>query len=113
MGQLTRANGAQALAEAYRFGQRDPTYVARAAAIAALTRYDADAAMPVLKEALTDKDWAVRVRAAALLKQLDPASDADAQIRPAPSQLPAAAYEAPRLTNPPVSTQVHIDTDRG
>jgi HEAT repeat protein/cyclophilin family peptidyl-prolyl cis-trans isomerase len=113
MGELKPANGAQALAEAYRFGQRDATYVARAAAIAALTRYGADAATPVLKEALTDKDWAVRVRAAALLKQLDPSIDADAQIRPAPLQLPADAYEAPRLTNPTVSTQVYIDTDRG
>ena len=113
MGELKPANGAQALAEAYRFGQRDATYIARAAAIAALTRYGADAATPVLKEALTDKDWAVRVRAAALLKQLDPSIDADAQIRPAPLQLPADAYEAPRLTNPPVSTQVYIDTDRG
>jgi cyclophilin family peptidyl-prolyl cis-trans isomerase len=113
VGELKPANGAQALAEAYRFGQRDAPYIARAAAIAALTRYGAAAATPVLKEALTDKDWAVRVRAAALLKQLDPSSDADVQIRPAPSQLTADTYEAPRLTNPPVSTQVYIDTDRG
>ena len=28
--------------------------------------------MPLLTEALADKDWAVRVRAAALLKELDP-----------------------------------------
>ena len=36
------ADGAAALAEAYRFGQRDATYVARAAALAALAKYGAD-----------------------------------------------------------------------
>ena len=113
MGELKPASGPQALAEAYRFGQRDSTYVARAAALAAIAKYGAAAATPLLQEALTDKDWAVRVRAAALLKQLDPSSDVDGQIRPAPSQLPVDTYEAPRLTNPPVSTQVYIDTDRG
>ena len=44
----------------------------------------------MLDEALADKDWAVRVRAAALLKQLDPASDAEARIRPAPLTLSPA-----------------------
>ena len=36
LGELKPANGAAALADAYRFGQRDATYVARAAALAAL-----------------------------------------------------------------------------
>jgi cyclophilin family peptidyl-prolyl cis-trans isomerase len=53
------------------------------------------------------------VRAAALLKQLNPASDARSRIAPAPTSLPPATYEAPRLVTPPVSTQVFIDTDRG
>ena len=50
--------------------------MARAAALAALARYGASAPMvtEVLTEALADPDWAVRVRAAALLKELDPAS---------------------------------------
>jgi len=113
IGELKPTTGPQALAEAYRFGLRDPTYTARAAALAALTKYGAAAATPVLIEALADKDWALRVRAAALLKQLDPSSDVDAQIRPAPTRLPADTYLAPRLTKPPVSTQVYIDTDRG
>jgi cyclophilin family peptidyl-prolyl cis-trans isomerase len=56
----------------------------------------------------------VRVRAAMLLKQLDPtAVDVDAQIRPAPTTLAAGVYAAPRLVSPPVSTQVYLDTDRG
>ena len=60
---------AASLAEAYRSGQRDPTYVARAAALAALAELPRADAAPVLERALADKDWAVRVRAAALLKQ--------------------------------------------
>ena len=43
-----------------------------AAALAALAKYGAAAATPVLKTALADKDWAVRLRAAMLLKELDP-----------------------------------------
>ena len=113
LGRLKPAGAAPALAEAYRAGQRDTSYVARAAALAALVEYGAAVATPVLKEALTDPDWAVCVRAAALLKQLDPSSDAGARIRPAPSIHAPEVYERPHLTNPPVSTHVYLDTDRG
>ncbi|MBI3400581.1 MAG: HEAT repeat domain-containing protein [Acidobacteria bacterium] len=115
LGTLKPANGAEALADAYRAGQRDSGYGARAAALAALAKYGAAAAMPVLRAAFADTDWAVRVRAAMLATQLDPDGSADAQhqIRPAPPTLTAEAYRLPRLTNPPVSTQVFIDTDRG
>jgi cyclophilin family peptidyl-prolyl cis-trans isomerase len=69
----------------------------------------------VLKTAFADKDWAVRVRAARLMAQLDPAAarEAAAQIRPAPTTLSADVYAASRLTNPTVSTQAYIETDRG
>ena len=115
VGELKPANGAAALADAYRFGQRDAMYGARTAALAALVKYGAAAATPVLREAMADKDWAVRVRAVQLLKQLDPAAGAaaDAQIRPAPTTMAADVYTAPRLVTPPVSTQVYLDTDRG
>jgi cyclophilin family peptidyl-prolyl cis-trans isomerase len=113
LGELKPPEGAAALAEAYRFGQRDVTYVARAAALGALAAYGAADAVPVLSTALADKDWAVRVRAAALLKGLDPASDADARIRPAPTSYPADFYRAPRLVAPPVSTQIYFEVDRG
>jgi len=57
----------------------------------------------------------VRVRAARLLAQLDPAAgrEAEAQIRPAPTTLPPEIYAAPRLVHPDVSTHVYIDTDKG
>ena len=115
IGELKPANGPAVLAEAYSFAQRDAMYNARAAALAAIAKYGAAAAAPVLRGAFADKDWAVRVRAVQLLKQLDPAAggDADAQIRPAPTTVAPDVYTAARLVSPTVSTQVYLDTDRG
>jgi HEAT repeat protein/cyclophilin family peptidyl-prolyl cis-trans isomerase len=113
LGRLKPASGPVLLAEAYKTGLKDTTYVARGAALAALVEYGAAAATPTLTEALSDNEWAIRVRAAALLKQLDASSDASLRIRPAPTGRPESAYEASRLLAPPVSTHVFIDTDRG
>jgi HEAT repeat protein/cyclophilin family peptidyl-prolyl cis-trans isomerase len=114
VGDLMPAGGAAALADAYSLGQRDSTYTARAAALAALAKYGATAATPVLQSALADRDWAVRVRAVLLLKQLDPAAaDLDAQIRPAPTTVAPDVYSAARLVTPAISTQVYLETDRG
>jgi cyclophilin family peptidyl-prolyl cis-trans isomerase len=115
VGALKPPNGATALGEAYRLGLRDQTYVARAAALAALARYGASTppVTDVLTEALADRDWAVRVRAAALLGELDPALDVNARIRPAPSRQPREFYESSAVLTPPVSTQAYIETDRG
>jgi cyclophilin family peptidyl-prolyl cis-trans isomerase/HEAT repeat protein len=115
LGELKPPQAEQALADAYQFGQRDSSFSARAAALGALAQYGAAPATPVLRAALSDKDWAVRRRAAALLKEFDPASaaDIDQQIRPAPTNVPAAMYENGTLVNPPVSTAVFLDTDRG
>jgi cyclophilin family peptidyl-prolyl cis-trans isomerase len=115
MGDLKPPGGDTALADAYQLAQRDAIYPARTAALEALTKYGAAAATPVLKSALADKDWAVRVRSAMLLKQIDQAgsADLDAQMRPAPTTLSADVYQESRLATPPVSTQVYIDTDRG
>jgi HEAT repeat protein/cyclophilin family peptidyl-prolyl cis-trans isomerase len=111
--ELKPSNGAAGLAEAYRFGQRDSTYSARAAALDALAKYGAES-LPTLRAALADKDWAVRVRAAQLVKELDPSGpDPAMQIRPAPTTAAAELYESPRLLAPTVSTQVYLDTDRG
>jgi HEAT repeat protein/cyclophilin family peptidyl-prolyl cis-trans isomerase len=111
--ELKPDGGVAALTEAYKSSQGDPSYVARAAILGALAAYGRDAATPLLTEALADKDWAVRVRAAALLTELDPSSDASLKIRPAPITRPADWYERAALTTPPVSTQVFIETDRG
>jgi len=113
IGDLRLPAGAQALPAAYQFALRDATYVARAAAIEAFSKYGITVARSLLDAALADKDWAVRVRAATLLRQAEPASDALAKIRPAPTRIAPEGYQAPGLVNPKVSTQAFIDTDRG
>ncbi len=115
LGDLKIASAVAALAQAYGEGQSDPVYTARAAVLAALAKFGPAAATPVLRTALADKDWAIRVRAAMLLKELDPSSagTVDAAIRPAPATLPPDRYQADRIVTPPFSTQLFIDTDRG
>jgi cyclophilin family peptidyl-prolyl cis-trans isomerase len=109
---LKVAGAETALAKAYRDGVRDGSYAARAAALSALRQFGAPAAMPVLREALADKDWAVRVRAAALIRELDPQADVASAMRPGPSR-PATEYARPSLVNPAVSPHVYLDTDKG
>jgi len=116
IGELKPAGAGPSLAAAFQLAERDATYIARAAALEALAAYGATSAMPSLQTALGDKDWAVRVRAAALVKQLDPngaGATVDAAIRPAPTTVPAETYQAARIVTPPVSTHAFIETERG
>jgi len=113
IGEMRLPAGAQALPAAYQFGLRDSSYVARAATIEAFSKYGISVARSLLDAALADKDWAVRVRAAALLKQGEPTANVDDRIRPAPTMMTAENYRSVNLVNPPVSTQAFIDTDRG
>ncbi len=107
------SGGDRALVDAFHASARDDSYVARAAALDALVAYGPEAARPALREALADKDWAVRVHAAALLKPLEPMTDPASAIRPAPTGRPPAFYESPDLVTPAVSPHVFIDTSRG
>lgn len=113
VGDLRPEGGAAVLAAAYLRGEADTTYLARAAALAALSAYDPAESTPLLNQALADKDWAVRVRAAALLDALEPSGNARARIGPAPTTRQAEFYQAGRLRQPPFSTQVFLETDRG
>jgi cyclophilin family peptidyl-prolyl cis-trans isomerase/HEAT repeat protein len=113
IGELKPAGGDRALVEAFHAAAADDTYTARAAALDALLKYGQEVARPVLHEALADKDWAVRVHAAALLGPIDPATDSAAAIRPAPTRQPPSFYEQPELVSPSVSPRVYIDTERG
>jgi cyclophilin family peptidyl-prolyl cis-trans isomerase/HEAT repeat protein len=113
IGELKPAGGERALADAFRAAARDTAYNARAATLDALLKYGAEAARPLLREALADKDWAVRVHAAEALAPLEPATDAQAAIRPAPTGRPAAFYESAELTGPEFSPQVYLDTEKG
>src|SRR5262249_16612225 len=72
LGALRPASGAAALRDAYRAWQGDAGSDAREAALAALARYGAADAGETLRAALADGDWALRLRAASLLRSLDP-----------------------------------------
>ena len=101
----------RALLESMR-AQADLVIDTRAAAIDALAKYGAAEALPTLKAALQDKDWAVRIKAAELLKTLDPGVDTRDAIRPAPLRR-QVDYASPSLTNPAFSPHVYIETEKG
>ena len=112
IGNLKVEGGAAALREAYQTAQADATYTARAAALDALEAFGAAEATGTLKTALADKDWAVRVRAAEILKRLDPAADVRGAIRPAPAGSPES-YADRTLVAPEYSPHVFIETAKG
>ena len=112
LGELKSVGAERALIDAYRAGRADELYQARAGAVAALAKYGAAASLPTLKEALADKDWAVRLRAASLVRGLEPGIDAAAAIRPAPGP-DVEAYGTPSLVAPLVSPHVFLETEKG
>ena len=108
-----KAGGAAApLTEAASLAARDGLYVARAAAIDALVALDPAAARPVLAAALTDKDWAVRVRAAEHLRRLDPAADLS-PMRPAPAPAVPELAAVDTFVDPKYSPSAYLDTAKG
>ena len=112
LGEVKPQEGVDALIAAYKRGEADLVIDSRAAALEALSAYGAAAAVPTLQAALADKDWAVRVKAAELLKKLEPAAEVVNAIRPAPSSS-KIDYESAALTNPKVSPHVYIETEKG
>jgi cyclophilin family peptidyl-prolyl cis-trans isomerase/HEAT repeat protein len=111
LGELRVVAALQPLIQAYRGSEGDATYVARAAALAAIPRIDPNVARTVLEDALKDREWAIRVRAAILLRELG-VMDADPQ-RPATSGRPMPQEEWQQLLNPVFSPHAFIETDRG
>ncbi|HEX5111047.1 MAG TPA: HEAT repeat domain-containing protein [Vicinamibacterales bacterium] len=101
-----------ALADAYRAARDEPTYVARAAALSALDRLDHQAARPILTEALKDRDWAVRVRAAELLRGQG-VTDVNDTMRPAAAGRPVDDADWQRIVAPQYAPKAYIDTTKG
>ena len=112
LARLKSSPGVAALVKAYERADKDPTYIARAAVLAALVELDPEAAKPLLTRALGDRDWALRVRAAALLTKLDPGVDLSA-MRPAPAAPLTELNELTPMINPPISPMAYIDTEKG
>ena len=112
IGQLKPAGGPAALRDAYRAAQGDNGFDVREEILTALAAYGAGEAVETLKTALADKDWALRLKAAARLKTLDPSIETTQAIRPAPGT-PIAPYDSPELTAPKVSPHAFLETAKG
>jgi cyclophilin family peptidyl-prolyl cis-trans isomerase/HEAT repeat protein len=102
----------QPLIEAYRRASSEASYTARGALLGALVRLDPAAARPILLEAVKDRDWAIRVRALALLREQTVTSQ-DEAIRPATVGRPVNDPQWQALVAPPYSPHAFIDTDKG
>jgi cyclophilin family peptidyl-prolyl cis-trans isomerase/HEAT repeat protein len=110
--ELKPAGGPAALRDAYRAADSDSTDDVRDEALTSLASYGAGEAMDTLKTALTDKHWPVRLKAAGLLKTLDPSVETTQAIRPAPGG-GIAPYDSPELVTPKVSPHAFLETAKG
>jgi len=109
-----KARGAvPALVKAYDNAERDSTYVARAAILAAVLELDGEAARTLLDRALQDQNWAMRIRAATLLRTVDSEADVQLQIRPAPAAGLLELNELGPMLNPSVTPVAYLDTTKG
>jgi cyclophilin family peptidyl-prolyl cis-trans isomerase/HEAT repeat protein len=111
--QLKSTAAVPVLVGAYRAATGDSTYVARGAILNALSELNPAAAQPLLEEALRDRDWAIRQRAAAIFRQRPGGESVEAAIRPAPADRPVSDAELEALINPQFSPHAYIETDRG
>ena len=111
LAEIKSTGAARALYDAYMATTGDSTYVPRAAILTALNTLDPASARPVLQQALQDRDWAVRVKAATLLRDQG-VTDTAAAMRPAP-QRPMDEATRQSLLAPQFSPHAFIQTDRG
>jgi len=108
----SKADGtADALRQAYKTALADDTHDVRTAILQALVALGPAEATATLREALTDKEWAVRVRAQELLAKVDPQAEVPS-IAPVPNA-PIAPYDDPALIAPPNSPHVFLETEYG
>jgi cyclophilin family peptidyl-prolyl cis-trans isomerase len=102
-----------ALLDAYKEAGADNVSDARGAILDALNTLAPAEARPLLLEALKDRDWSLRLRAAAMLKAqgyAEPTADA---IRPATPSRPIDDPAWLALGSPRFSPHAFIDTDKG
>jgi cyclophilin family peptidyl-prolyl cis-trans isomerase/HEAT repeat protein len=109
LGDLKSTSAVPGLVEAYRSAAADREYGARASALAALVKIDPAAARPVLVDALKDRDWPVRIRAAELLRQQNVT---ESPMRPAVAARVESA-ELQAVVAPRYSPHAYIETDKG
>jgi cyclophilin family peptidyl-prolyl cis-trans isomerase/HEAT repeat protein len=105
-------NAVPPIVAAYKESLGDSTYVARAAMLAAIHRLSPTVARDFLQDALADREWAMRVRAAALLREQG-ITDTDAAIRPAPVRRQPGDPAWAGIVSPAYSPLAFIETDKG
>jgi cyclophilin family peptidyl-prolyl cis-trans isomerase/HEAT repeat protein len=110
VGETKPADAVPLLTAAWQTAKADVEIDARVAILEALIALKAEPAKALLTEALADRDWAVRLKARAMLRTLDPAAAVDAQ-RPAVIRLDLPTYTA--LGAPTVSPRAYVDTSKG
>jgi cyclophilin family peptidyl-prolyl cis-trans isomerase/HEAT repeat protein len=112
LGTLKASSAVPALLEAYKTALGDSTYTARAAIITAVNTIEPSSGRQLLQQALADADWALRVRAAILLREQGVA-DVDRTIRPANPGRPVDDPAWLALLTPKFSPHAFIETDKG
>ncbi len=112
LGERKASAAAPALLEAYKIATGDLAYGARDAILTALNAIEPQTARQLLQQAVTDQDWALRLRAATLLRQAGVA-DVDATIRPSPTSVTLDDRRFQALVNPQYSPHALIETDKG
>jgi cyclophilin family peptidyl-prolyl cis-trans isomerase/HEAT repeat protein len=113
LAQLKASDAVADLRTAYTASAADTAYTARASILVALAQLDPEGARPLLDQALKDKDWAVRVRAADLLRDAKVTEGVAVSMRPATAgeNVDSAAWKS--MVAPPFSPHAFIDTDKG
>jgi cyclophilin family peptidyl-prolyl cis-trans isomerase/HEAT repeat protein len=112
LGELKSTAAVPALLEAYKIATVDVTYGAREAILTAVNLIEPATGRQMLQQALMDKDWALRMRAATLLRQQG-VTDVDASMRPAPSDIVVGDKRVLASLTPQYSPHAYIDTDKG
>ena len=111
IGERKTEGGAAKLVTAYERGDSDSTPSARMAALDALAKYTSADVNETLTKALNDRDYSVRLRAAALLRERgQPGAGAN---KPAPLRQDPAFFESNRLLRPAFSPQAFLETNDG
>jgi cyclophilin family peptidyl-prolyl cis-trans isomerase/HEAT repeat protein len=113
LGELKAAGSLEALRAAYQAASAETSYTARAAILTAMHRIDPAAAKPLLDAALGDREWAMRVRAADLLKEGGTTTGIAERMRPA---TPGASVDDPEwraMVAPAFSPHAYIETEKG
>ena len=108
---LKATNAVPALMAALTRATGDPTFVARAALLEAIFQIDPARGRPLVQQALSDPEWAVRLKAATLL-QADGGA-LPASIRPSTVGKPANDPFWVPLLNPQFSPHAFIETEKG